>query len=62
MTSITDSNSGISGSNKSGWRKTIVTVAVVAALTALAWREPQYTGEVVLAFLGVIGIHSQSSS
>jgi hypothetical protein len=55
------SNSGIAGpsnsTNKSGWRKTIVAVALIAALTILAWRDPQYTGEVVVSFLGIIGIH-----
>jgi len=53
--------SGSSNSSKSGWRKTIVTIAVVAALTILAWREPQYTAEVIVGFLGLIGIHHTST-
>jgi hypothetical protein len=55
-------DTGTNSSGRSGWRKTIVTVAVISALTLLAYREPQYTGEVIIGFLGVIGIHSTSTS
>jgi hypothetical protein len=55
-------DTGTNSSGRSGWRKTIVTVAVIAALTLLAYREPQYTGEVIIGFLGVIGIHSTSGT
>jgi hypothetical protein len=57
-----DTNTNASGSGRAGWRKTIVTVAVISALTLLAYREPQYTGEVIIGFLGVIGIHSSSTA
>lgn len=46
--------------SKGSWRKTIVTVVVLAGLVILAWREPQFTGEVIVGFLGVLGIHSQT--
>ena len=49
-------------SNKMGWRKTVVTVAAIVALTFLAYLQPEYTGEVVVGFLGIIGIHSASVS
>jgi len=55
----TDTNAS---SSKMGWRKTIVTVAAIAALTFLAYLQPGYTGEVVVGFLGIIGIHSASVS
>lgn len=47
---------------KSSWKKTVVTLAVIGALTILALRDPQYAGEAVVAFLGLVGIHSQTQT
>lgn len=45
-----------------GWRKTAVTIATIAALTVLAFKYPQYAGEAIVGFLGLVGIHSQTVS
>jgi len=57
-----DSGSGAAAPSKGSWRKTIVTVVVIASLTLLAWKYPQFAGEAIVGFLGLVGIHSQAAT
>ena len=43
------------------WSRTVVTVAAIAGLITLAWRDPTLAPEVVTGLLGVVGFHHLSS-
>lgn len=47
---------------KGSWRKTAVVLAAIAAVTVLAYIQPQYAGEAIVGFLGLVGLHNSALS
>lgn len=47
---------------KGSWRKTAVVLAAIGAVTVLAYIQPQYAGEAIVGFLGLVGLHNSALS